>query len=62
MYRLIKKMKAGCQWLTPIILGTWEGEIGRIEVQSQPRQKSSRISTNSWEQWYTFVITSYRGG
>jgi hypothetical protein len=25
------------QWLTPIILPTWETEIGRVEVQGQPR-------------------------
>jgi hypothetical protein len=29
---------AGLWWLTPIILGTWEAEIRRIKVQSQPRQ------------------------
>jgi hypothetical protein len=30
-----------CQWLTLVILVTWEAEIKKIEVQSQPRQKSS---------------------
>jgi hypothetical protein len=29
---------AGCQWLTLVILVTQETEIGRIVVQSQPRQ------------------------
>jgi hypothetical protein len=28
------------QWLTPIMLGTQEAEMGRITVQGQPRQKS----------------------
>jgi hypothetical protein len=27
-----------CQWFTAIILATWEAEIGRITVQSQPVQ------------------------
>jgi hypothetical protein len=29
---------AGHPWLTPDTLATWEAEIGRIEVQGQPRQ------------------------
>jgi hypothetical protein len=27
------------QWFLPVILTTWEAEIGRIIVQGQPRQK-----------------------
>jgi hypothetical protein len=30
--------RAGCQWLTPVILATKEAEIRRTEVQIQPRQ------------------------
>jgi hypothetical protein len=32
------KIVAGCQWLMPVILATWEAEIRKIEVQSQPGQ------------------------
>jgi hypothetical protein len=32
------KYLVGCQWLTPIILATQEGDSTRIIVQSQPRQ------------------------
>jgi hypothetical protein len=33
-----KKIKAGYQWLTPVILATQEAEIRRIMVGSQPWQ------------------------
>jgi hypothetical protein len=31
-------MQAECCWLIPVILATWEVDIGRIAVQGQPRQ------------------------
>jgi hypothetical protein len=34
----LKNKLARHWWLTPIILVTWEAEIRRIAVQSQPRQ------------------------
>jgi hypothetical protein len=30
--------QAGCQWLMPIILTTWEAQIGRMMVPGQPWQ------------------------
>jgi hypothetical protein len=44
---------AGRQWLTPIILYTWESEIKRIEVQGQPKQSVyetpiSKITRAKW--------------
>jgi hypothetical protein len=37
MVALLKErcMAAGHQWLIPIILATWEAEIGRIPVPGQ---------------------------
>jgi hypothetical protein len=29
---------AGCQWLTPVILATWEADIRRTVVLGQPGQ------------------------
>jgi hypothetical protein len=36
--------KAGCWWLTAIMLSTWEPKIRRIMVQGQPRQVVHGIS------------------
>jgi hypothetical protein len=33
-------LQARCWWLTPVILATWEAEIRRIMVRSQPRHSS----------------------
>jgi hypothetical protein len=30
--------EAKCQWLTPVILATWEAEFWKITFQSQPKQ------------------------
>jgi hypothetical protein len=35
---LEKYSEVGGWWLTPIILGTWESEIGRFMGQGQPWQ------------------------
>jgi hypothetical protein len=35
----IKNKKGQAQWFKSVILATWETEIGRITVQSQPGQK-----------------------
>jgi hypothetical protein len=33
---------AGCQWLMPIILATWETELRSIKVRNQHGKNSSR--------------------
>jgi hypothetical protein len=30
--RPTKAEQAGCQWLTPVIIATWEPEVGKIMV------------------------------
>jgi hypothetical protein len=40
-----RKREAGHQWLTPIILDTWEAAIERITVQGQSRQKVYKTSS-----------------
>jgi hypothetical protein len=38
MFLLKIEVEAGLWWLTPVILATWETEMGRIAVQSQHGQ------------------------
>jgi hypothetical protein len=35
---MIRKSISWAQWLTPVILATWDAEIRRITVQGQFRQ------------------------
>jgi hypothetical protein len=41
------------QWLTPVILATWEAEIRRVIVRGQPGLKVLKIpsSNKSWVRW-----------
>jgi hypothetical protein len=32
IFKKKRKASAGCQWLTPVILATWEAEIRRVKV------------------------------
>jgi hypothetical protein len=36
LFIVLKNMKDQAQWLMPVILPTWEADIGRIMVQGQP--------------------------
>jgi hypothetical protein len=45
------------QWLTPVILATWEAEIRKIIVSSLWAKRSDPISTKIiWAWWHTSVI------
>jgi hypothetical protein len=35
-------LTVGCQWFTPIILGTWKAEIRKILVTDQTGKKFAR--------------------
>jgi hypothetical protein len=53
--------KVGCQWLSLIILATWETETGRILVTGQPRQMVHetpicRITRAKWTGGVTQVV------
>jgi hypothetical protein len=39
-------LRAGLQWLTPVVLPTWEAEIRRILVQGYPRQIVTKNPTH----------------
>jgi hypothetical protein len=50
---------AGPQYLTPVILVTWEVEIRRVTVPDQPEQKVHETPTISTEKvvwWHTSVV------
>jgi hypothetical protein len=36
-----EKIKGKVWWLKPVILATWEAEIGKTEVQGPPQAESS---------------------
>jgi hypothetical protein len=42
------KIKAGHQWLTPIVLAPWEPNIRKITVSAQPGQKTSE-TPSQWK-------------
>jgi hypothetical protein len=50
----------------PIILATWETEIGRITVRSQPGRKNKsfarrHLNRESWVWWHVPVIPAMAG-
>jgi hypothetical protein len=43
--QILHKTQNSRMWyLMPIILGTWEVEIGRIAIRGQPRQKNFHLN------------------
>jgi hypothetical protein len=51
---------AGCQWLTPVILATWEAEIRRIVVPGQTQEKSLRDPSQQKKLVYTCPLSYTR--
>jgi hypothetical protein len=49
----MKRAWARCRWLIPVILATWEDEIGRIGVQGQLRipHLQNKPQQNGLEIW-----------
>jgi hypothetical protein len=43
----LKRSQRQVWWLIPVILLTWEAEMGRITVRGQPEQKVHAISSKS---------------
>jgi hypothetical protein len=57
-------MLAWGQWLMPVILVTWEADIGRIAIQGQPRQKKFarfHLSEKIWVYWHALVSSVTAG-
>jgi hypothetical protein len=58
--------KAGCWWLTPVILATQEADSKGITVYGQPWQNKKKvfkipISTSSWVWWHMSVMLAMAG-
>jgi hypothetical protein len=48
-YKLKQLVSTRCQWLTSVILATWENEIGRLEVQFEANtEKYLQITRAKW--------------
>jgi hypothetical protein len=59
----LKRHEAGCQWLTPVMLATWEAEIGKIMVFANLGKKSTSPHLNQQLGAYHLpVIPSYPRG
>jgi hypothetical protein len=50
------------QWLTPVIMATWEAEIRRITVPGQFKQNCTRPYLNQWLGAVTMCLSSRYAG